>query len=85
MIKLHYTTPAGQSLSLANTLMQPLRGILAKDSGNKPKTQTLGPNPHPKSLNAQRSQSPQDPIVHWGYTGIMEKKLETTTVYWGYI
>ena len=67
MIKLHYITPAGQSLSLANTLMQPLRGILAKDGSDSPKTPTLGPNPRPKNLNAQRSQSPQDPIVYGGY------------------
>ena len=24
-------------------------------------------------------------MVYWGYIGIMEKRMETTTVYWGYI
>ena len=24
-------------------------------------------------------------IVHWGYIGIMEKKMETTIACWGYV
>ena len=34
--------------------------------------------------SALRSQSvPFATIVYWGYIGIMEKKMETTIVYWG--
>ena len=24
-------------------------------------------------------------VIHYGYIGIMDKKMETTIVYWGYI